>query len=239
MRCCRTPSVGVEAVALPVLPGTTDGDSPLLGPGAAELAEEVGLDLLAVLELNRRHGQGRRGRVTAGAARRGRERRPALGASRRRRRPAAPPTSDGPEPRWRGPPAAGPASRRRPGPGPDARPRGVRRRRHARVVRLPPPLRRSRAPSGRAGSCWPRCPTTRARRHPRPRGRRRRRRLALAHAGHGALEHQEPRLARRPGGRAGRRDRPEGRRSGTSTGSGPTASAASSASARPPPARPA
>jgi leucyl aminopeptidase len=34
-----------------VLPGA-DGDPPLLGPGAAEVAEEIGLDLLAVLDLN-------------------------------------------------------------------------------------------------------------------------------------------------------------------------------------------
>ena len=39
---------GVEVVAFPVLPGT-DG-SPVLGPGAAELGDELGVDLLAVLE---------------------------------------------------------------------------------------------------------------------------------------------------------------------------------------------
>ncbi len=54
---------GVEAIALPVLPGAGDDASPLLGPGAAELAEEVGLDLLAVLELN--HATGKAGEVSS------------------------------------------------------------------------------------------------------------------------------------------------------------------------------
>ncbi len=42
---------GVEVVAVPVLPDP-DGDGVLLGPGAAEIVEESGLDLLGVLELN-------------------------------------------------------------------------------------------------------------------------------------------------------------------------------------------
>lgn len=42
--------VGVEVVALPVLPGEDDG-SPLLGPGAAGLSEQLGIDLLGVLEI--------------------------------------------------------------------------------------------------------------------------------------------------------------------------------------------
>ena len=40
---------GVEAVAVPVLPGD---DGVLLGPGGAELADELGADLLALLELH-------------------------------------------------------------------------------------------------------------------------------------------------------------------------------------------
>jgi len=40
---------GVEAVAVPVLPGD---DGVLLGPGAAELADELGVDLLALLEMH-------------------------------------------------------------------------------------------------------------------------------------------------------------------------------------------
>jgi leucyl aminopeptidase len=42
---------GVEVVAVPVLPDP-DGDGVLLGPGAAEILEESGLDLFEVLELN-------------------------------------------------------------------------------------------------------------------------------------------------------------------------------------------
>lgn len=41
--------LGADVVALPVLPGA-DGGSPLLGPGAAELADLTGIDLLGVLE---------------------------------------------------------------------------------------------------------------------------------------------------------------------------------------------
>ncbi|MEV5000968.1 leucyl aminopeptidase family protein [Nocardioides sp. LML1-1-1.1] len=40
---------GVEVVALPVLPGE-DGEPVLLGPGAAELADELGLDLVGAAE---------------------------------------------------------------------------------------------------------------------------------------------------------------------------------------------
>jgi leucyl aminopeptidase len=46
---------GVEVVALPVLPGTDEG-SPVLGPGAAEVADELGIDLLGVLEAHRATG---------------------------------------------------------------------------------------------------------------------------------------------------------------------------------------
>ncbi len=70
---------------------------------------------------------------------------------------------------------------------------------------------------------------------PRPGRRHRRGELALPHAGLGALQPQEPALAGRPGGRAGRA-RPGSRsRSGTSSGSPTRGSAASSASGRPRP----
>ncbi|CAI9409430.1 leucyl aminopeptidase [Nocardioides sp. T2.26MG-1] len=42
--------LGVEVAALPVLPGDADGDALVLGPGAAEAGELLGIDLLAVLE---------------------------------------------------------------------------------------------------------------------------------------------------------------------------------------------
>ena len=48
---------GVEVVALPVLPGTGEDDAPLLGPGAEELAELLGIDLLGVLEVGRATGK--------------------------------------------------------------------------------------------------------------------------------------------------------------------------------------
>ncbi len=41
---------GVEVVAIPVLPGVSDDDALVLGPGAAELGDLLGTDLLAVLE---------------------------------------------------------------------------------------------------------------------------------------------------------------------------------------------
>lgn len=41
---------GVDVVALPVLPDD-DGESVLLGPGAAELADELGLDLVGIAEI--------------------------------------------------------------------------------------------------------------------------------------------------------------------------------------------
>ena len=52
----------VEVIALPVLPGE-DGGAPLLGPGAAEVSEQLGLDLLALLESGR--ASGKAGEVTA------------------------------------------------------------------------------------------------------------------------------------------------------------------------------
>ncbi len=42
---------GVDVVALPVLPGE-DGEPVLLGPGAAELADELGLDLVGAAEVH-------------------------------------------------------------------------------------------------------------------------------------------------------------------------------------------
>jgi leucyl aminopeptidase len=42
--------VGVEVVALPVLPGE-DGSAPLLGPGGADLSDLLGIDLFGVLEV--------------------------------------------------------------------------------------------------------------------------------------------------------------------------------------------
>lgn len=47
--------LGADVVALPVLPGAAGG-SPLLGPGAAELADVTGIDLLGVLEVARATG---------------------------------------------------------------------------------------------------------------------------------------------------------------------------------------
>jgi len=52
----------VDVIALPVLPGEDDG-SPLLGPGADEVGDLVGVDLLALLESER--ASGRAGEVTA------------------------------------------------------------------------------------------------------------------------------------------------------------------------------
>jgi len=54
--------VGVEVVALPVLPGE-DGSAPLLGPGGADLADLLGIDLFGVLEVA--SATGRAGEVTA------------------------------------------------------------------------------------------------------------------------------------------------------------------------------
>ena len=46
---------GVEVVAFPVLPG--DDDSVLLGPGAAELGDQLGVDLLALLDTSSATGR--------------------------------------------------------------------------------------------------------------------------------------------------------------------------------------
>jgi leucyl aminopeptidase len=51
--------VGAEVVAVAVLPGT---EGPSLGPGAAELADDLGVDLLGVLEAT--HATGETGEVT-------------------------------------------------------------------------------------------------------------------------------------------------------------------------------
>jgi len=55
--------LGVEVVAVPVLPGAGDDDPLVLGPGAEELADQIGVDLLAVLEADRATGAA--GEVTA------------------------------------------------------------------------------------------------------------------------------------------------------------------------------
>jgi leucyl aminopeptidase len=47
---------GVDVIALPVLEGA-DGQAPLLGPGAAEVGELLGVDLLAVLDADRASGK--------------------------------------------------------------------------------------------------------------------------------------------------------------------------------------
>jgi leucyl aminopeptidase len=54
--------VGIEVVAVPVLPGSS-GEPVLLGPGGAELAEDLGVDLLALLELG--DATGKAGEVTS------------------------------------------------------------------------------------------------------------------------------------------------------------------------------
>ena len=48
---------GVEVAAVPVLPGEGPDDPVVLGPGGAELGEQLGLDLLGVLELYRSTGE--------------------------------------------------------------------------------------------------------------------------------------------------------------------------------------
>ena len=48
--------VGVEVVAVPVLPGDDD-TGPALGPGAEELSEQLGVDLLALLEAEKATGK--------------------------------------------------------------------------------------------------------------------------------------------------------------------------------------
>ena len=53
--------LGAEVVALPVLPGE-DGSAPLLGPGAADVSDLLGTDLVRVLEVS--GATGRAGEVT-------------------------------------------------------------------------------------------------------------------------------------------------------------------------------
>jgi len=48
---------GAEVVAIPVLPGEGEDASPILGPGAAELADDLGVDLVGVLEAYRATGK--------------------------------------------------------------------------------------------------------------------------------------------------------------------------------------
>ena len=47
---------GVDVIALPVLPGMGDDAAPLLGPGAAEVGDDLGLDLVAIAESARATG---------------------------------------------------------------------------------------------------------------------------------------------------------------------------------------
>ncbi|GAA4380050.1 leucyl aminopeptidase family protein [Nocardioides caricicola] len=54
--------VGVDVVAVPVLPGDDD-ETVVLGPGAEELADRIGVDLLGVLELSSATGEA--GEVTS------------------------------------------------------------------------------------------------------------------------------------------------------------------------------
>ncbi|GGO71311.1 leucyl aminopeptidase family protein [Nocardioides deserti] len=54
---------GVEVVALPVVPGEGDGAAPVLGPGADEVGEQLGVDLVALLEAERASGEA--GRIVA------------------------------------------------------------------------------------------------------------------------------------------------------------------------------
>lgn len=55
--------LGIEVVALPVLPAEDADGSLLLGPGAEEFADHLGVDLLALLELNR--ATGKAGEITS------------------------------------------------------------------------------------------------------------------------------------------------------------------------------
>ncbi|HWM74992.1 MAG TPA: leucyl aminopeptidase [Nocardioides sp.] len=48
---------GAEVVAIPVLPGADGDDQPWLGPGADQLAEALGIDLLGALEVDRATGK--------------------------------------------------------------------------------------------------------------------------------------------------------------------------------------
>ncbi|MDN4172436.1 leucyl aminopeptidase family protein [Nocardioides sp. SOB77] len=67
---------GAEVVALPVVPGEGDDAAPLLGPGAEEVTEQLGIDLLALLESGR--ATGRAGQVVAYPVPLGTPERPAL-----------------------------------------------------------------------------------------------------------------------------------------------------------------
>ncbi|GAB2764657.1 M17 family metallopeptidase [Nocardioides salsibiostraticola] len=42
--------IGAEVIALAVFPSPDDGGTPLLGPGAAEVADELGMDLIGLIE---------------------------------------------------------------------------------------------------------------------------------------------------------------------------------------------
>jgi len=49
--------LGADVVAVPVQPGEDDGDSVVLGPGAAALGDAIATDLLGVLEAHRATGK--------------------------------------------------------------------------------------------------------------------------------------------------------------------------------------
>ena len=170
-------------------------------------ASRSGVDLLAVLDADRATGKVGEVTVAAGPAGRPGQRRPAPGAAGRARRPRAPTTSAGPAPRWPARPSTAPRwpPRSRP-----SSPRSASSRswsaRCSGSFALPWRTQRARARPRRAGSCSPAWPTSD---HPAPgaRGRARRRGLAGPDARLGAVQPQDPRLARRPGRRARRRGR--------------------------------
>ena len=190
----------------------TAAESVLLGPGGEELAALLGVDLLALLEGERATGVA--GEVTA--------------------LPVAPGGPDNPDLRLVllvGVGAARPADLRRAG----AELARAVRRRDAVATSVPavagPEGIEAFVVGAMLGSFtfhWRSTPPEDAARHPGGPGRRpgrrgprrttgdrdRRRRVARPRAGHGPLESQEPRLARRAGRGAGRRGRSRGHRLG-------------------------
>ena len=221
---------GVDVIALPVLEGV-DGQAPVLGPGAAEVGELLGVDLLAVLDADR--ASGKVGELTVlpvplGAPDNAELRQVLLvglgtasaddfrraGATLARAvldRAAVATTITAVEPSVGLQPfVVGTIL----GSFAFAWRKAAARARPGRPGRAGRPGRRRPARAG-AG------------------GRDRRGELAGPHARLGAVQPQEPRLARRPGRRAGRRGRARRSRSGTRSGWPTKGSAASSASVRP------
>ena len=202
---------GVEVVAYPF---TTDDGAPVLGPGAEAAGDALGIDLLAVLESRRARGTG--GEVVAV---------PVGGLVRQRRRcawscwsgsatrPRA--TSAGPAPRWRAQTVdhdtvATTVAAAGDGEALTAFVVGAMLGSFGFHWRSAGPRAPARTP-GRARR-------DRRRRLGRPRAwsRARWRRLAGPDAGHGPVQPQVAAVARRAGRGAGRRQRPEPARSGTS-----------------------